>query len=104
MSFYQKHVFMCTHERTDGTACCQRYNAQKMQKYMKQKVKGLGKHSLNQIRINRSGCLGLCEQGPAMVVYPDNIWYSWIDEDDLDEIIEQHLVNGKPVERLRIHP
>ena len=52
------------------------------------------------VRVNTSGCLDRCEQGPALVVYPEAVWYTCIDEDDLDEIIDSHLVNGHPVERL----
>ena len=59
-----------------------------------------GKH---QVRVNRAGCLDRCEFGPVMVVYPQGIWYQFVDEADLDEIIESHFKNGQPVERLMIH-
>jgi len=51
---------------------------------------------------NQAGCLDRCEEGPVCVVYPDGIWYTYIDETDVDEIINSHLVNGEPVERLKI--
>ena len=54
------------------------------------------------IRINTSGCLDRCEEGPVCVVYPEGVWYTYIDEMDVDEIIDSHLVNGKVVERLKI--
>ncbi len=55
-----------------------------------------------EIRVNKAGCLDRCELGPVAVVYPDETWYTYIDESDLDEIIESHLKNGQPVERLKI--
>ena len=55
-----------------------------------------------QVRINQAGCLGRCEHGPVMVVYPQETWYTYVDNEDIDEIIEQHLQNDKIVERCRI--
>ena len=55
-----------------------------------------------EIRINTSGCLDRCEEGPVCVVYPEGTWYTYVDERDVDEIIESHLMAGKPVERLKI--
>ena len=99
---YRHHVFFCTNQRTDGKQCCQQYNAAEMREYAKQRCKTLGIHGAGQIRINSAGCLDCCNQGPAIVVYPEAIWYSWVDKEDIDEIIEQHLQQGKPVARLRL--
>ena len=68
--------------------------------HMKARVKKLGLNGAGRVRINRSGCLDRCELGPVMVVYPQAVWYTFVDNDDIDEIIESHLVNGKVVERL----
>ena len=54
------------------------------------------------VRINSSGCLDRCELGPALVIYPEGTWYTYIDEEDIDEIIDNHLVEGRVVERLLI--
>ncbi len=54
------------------------------------------------VRINTAGCLNRCEHGPVMVIYPEATWYTWVDKDDIDDIIEQHLINDIPVERLKI--
>jgi len=54
------------------------------------------------VRINQAGCLDRCEEGPICVVYPEAVWYTYVDEDDIDDIIDSHLVNGEPVERLKI--
>jgi len=54
------------------------------------------------VRANQSGCLDQCEHGPNIVVYPDAVWYGKVTEADVEEIIESHIVGGKPVERLRL--
>jgi (2Fe-2S) ferredoxin len=103
MSHYAHHVFFCTNQRENGEACCADFNAQKMRDYVKSKVKKLGLSSdENRIRINSAGCLDRCELGPVLVVYPEAVWYTYVDESDLDEIIEEHLQNGRIVERLKI--
>ncbi|HHC72179.1 MAG TPA: (2Fe-2S) ferredoxin domain-containing protein [Thiotrichales bacterium] len=102
MSFYKYHLFFCVNRRDDGTPCCGRYDAEGMRDYAKQRIKELGLKGKGGVRINRAGCLGVCGEGPMIVVYPEGIWYSWVDRDDIDEIIESHLQNGRPVERLRI--
>jgi len=100
--FFKYHVFFCCNQREAGEACCARFNAQKMRDYAKQRIKALGVHGEGGVRINNAGCLGRCEKGPVVVVYPQGVWYTWIDEEDIDEIIEQHLQQGKIVERLLI--
>lgn len=71
--------------------------------YLKSRVKKLGLSGQGKVRINRSGCLDRCGEGPLMVVYPEAVWYTFVDMEDLDEIIESHLVNAKIVERLVIN-
>jgi (2Fe-2S) ferredoxin len=73
-----------------------------MRNYAKQKIKALGLSGQGQIRINTAGCLDRCSEGPVIVVYPDETWYTYIDKEDIDEIIEEHLIHGRPVERLKI--
>ncbi len=102
MSYYKHHVFFCTNQRANGEACCEDFQSQAMRDYAKQRCKALGLHKDGQVRINNAGCLNRCELGPVMVVYPEAIWYTWVDQADMDEIIDSHLVNGKPVERLML--
>jgi (2Fe-2S) ferredoxin len=103
MSFYDKHVFFCTNQREDGSDCCNNFDSKKARDYVKDKVKELGiSDRKNKIRINSAGCLNRCDEGPVLVVYPEDTWYTFVDETDLDEIIESHLKNGKVVERLVI--
>lgn len=73
-----------------------------MRDYAKKRCKQLGIHEPGNVRINNAGCLNRCEEGPVIVVYPQETWYTYIDRDDIDEIIDSHLVNGKVVERLTI--
>lgn len=103
MSFYDKHVFFCTNQRADGSDCCNNHGAQKARDYVKDKIKELGiANRDNKIRINSAGCLDRCDEGPVLVIYPEETWYTFVDESDLDEIIESHLRNGQVVERLKI--
>ena len=103
MGFYDKHVFFCTNQREDGSACCNNHGAQKARDYMKNRVKELDiDKQQNNIRINTAGCMNRCDEGPVIVVYPEGTWYTYADEKDLDEIIEEHLRHGRAVERLKI--
>jgi (2Fe-2S) ferredoxin len=102
VSYYRHHVFFCTNKREDGSACCQNFDAQAMRDYAKQRTKELGMAGPGGVRINTAGCLDRCEEGPVIVVYPEAVWYTYVDCEDIDEIIEEHLVNGRPVPRLRI--
>jgi (2Fe-2S) ferredoxin len=52
--------------------------------------------------MNKAGCLDRCDEGPVLVVYPEEVWYTYANEADVDEIIDSHIRGGKPVERLRI--
>ncbi|MFK5891686.1 MAG: (2Fe-2S) ferredoxin domain-containing protein [Pseudomonadota bacterium] len=99
---YTKHVFFCTNNKEDGSACCDRFNSRKMRKYAKNKAKELGILGDDKVRINSAGCLGKCDKGPVVVIYPEGTWYTWIDELDIDEIITSHLIDNKPVKRLKI--
>ncbi len=107
LSFYQKHVFVCENFRKDGRQCCQA-GANKMEtnaitllrKYLKEKKQ----HAKGKIRINRAGCFDLCQAGPVLVVYPDNIWYRYNNADDLKRIADNHLLNDRIVDDLLLSP
>ncbi|MFQ5936548.1 MAG: ferredoxin [Acidiferrobacterales bacterium] len=102
MSYYRYHVFFCVNQREAGETCCANCGSPKIRDYAKAKIKSLGLAGQGQVRINMSGCLDRCEEGPVVVVYPEGIWYTYVDEEDVDEIIQEHLVHGRVVERLRI--
>ncbi|HST21498.1 MAG TPA: (2Fe-2S) ferredoxin domain-containing protein [Blastocatellia bacterium] len=96
---FEKHVFVCTSGRycpaLDG-------NSLEIHKAFKELVAKAGLKG--KVRVNNSGCLDQCGHGPMVVVYPEAVWYSHLSLDDVPVIVEEHLVNGRPVERLRYHP
>ena len=102
MSYYDKHVFFCCNQRDGGRTCCNDKGASAMRDYAKGRIKALGLSGEGKIRINQAGCLDRCEEGPCVVVYPQGTWYSYSGKDDIDEIIDQHILGGKVVERLKI--
>ncbi|OQW92245.1 MAG: 2Fe-2S ferredoxin [Beggiatoa sp. IS2] len=102
MSYYHYHVFFCTNQREAGKSCCQSHNASVMRDYMKRRIKELNLDGKAGIRVNNAGCLDRCKHGPVIVIYPDATWYTWKNKTDIDEIISEHLQQGRMVERLRI--
>jgi len=96
--FYEYHLFFCTHSRDNGQACCQDHDSSSMRNYVKQRVKDL---DLPKVRVNNAGCLNRCALGPMLVIYPQGIWYQYQSKEDLDEIIERHLIQGETVTRLQ---
>ena len=102
MSYYRYHVFFCTNSRTDGGQCCEAAGATALRAYAKARCKELGIHGPGGVRINTAGCLDRCGEGPVIVVYPEAVWYTYVDEEDVDAIIDEHLCNGRIVARLRL--
>lgn len=102
MSYFKHHVFFCCNQREEGIACCNNSGASALRDYAKDRVKALGLSGEGKVRINSAGCLGRCDDGPVLVVYPEETWYTYVDESDLDEIVDTHLVQGRIVERLKI--
>jgi (2Fe-2S) ferredoxin len=100
MSYYAKHVFICTNQKDNGKKCCAQDGGSVFFRYMKEKLIALSAHGPNKIRLSQSGCLGRCHQGPCLLVYPEAVWYTYQSFSDLDEIIDEHLLNAKRVERL----
>ena len=98
MSYYKYHVFMCTNQRESGELCCNQAGSSRIRAYAKDRVKALGLKG--DVRINSAGCMDRCEQGPVMVIYPEETWYTFVDEQDVEEIIQEHLINGRKVPRL----
>jgi (2Fe-2S) ferredoxin len=101
-SYFKHHVFFCTNQRDKGKECCQNHGADQLRDYAKGKVKSLNLSGEGKTRINSAGCLDRCSEGPVMVVYPEAVWYTFVDKEDIDEIVESHLQHGKVVERLKI--
>jgi len=102
VSYYKHHVFFCCNQRAPGETCCNNHGAQAMRDYAKKQVRAMGLSGKGQVRINQAGCLDRCDEGPVLVIYPEEVWYSYVDSSDIDEIIEEHLKNGRIVERLKL--
>ena len=103
-SYYERHIFFCLNERKNGEECCAQHQAQAGFERCKMQVKQAGLSGAGKIRVNKAGCLDRCAAGPVAVVYPEAVWYTYVDAEDIDEIVESHLKNGRVVERLLTPP
>lgn len=99
---YEKHVFVCVNRRdpSSGKGCCASKGSEQIRDRMKQAAAAAGLRGT--VRVNAAGCLDQCSRGVAVVVYPEAVWYGGVTIDDVDEIVARHLVEGEPVERLRL--
>jgi (2Fe-2S) ferredoxin len=99
--FFKYHIFFCLNSRNteDKRGCCMSKGAEALFEYLKEQVKS---HHLKKTRVNRAGCLDQCAYGPTVVVYPEGIWYSLKSKVDIDQVVQHHLMEGKPVEHLMI--
>jgi (2Fe-2S) ferredoxin len=103
MAKVEKHIFICTNQRPEGNprGCCNPSGDAQLHGLFKDKLKQRGIPG-DKVRANKSGCLEQCEVGPTVVVYPDAVWYGGVTAEDVDEIIDSHIIGGRPVERLII--
>ena len=101
--YFRLHVFACTNRRPDGhqRGSCAAAEGEKLRNYLKVRAKELG---LADVRINAAGCLDRCELGPVLVIYPEGVWYAPRSLEDMEEILQTHLVGGGRVERLMLTP
>lgn len=104
MSYYARHIFFCLNERDNGENACAQHGAQAGFEHCKARVKAERLVGPGGVRVNRAGCLDRCSGGPVAVVYPDAVWYTYVDAADIDEIVDSHLKQGKVVERLLLAP
>lgn len=99
---YERHVFVCENLRdpSDARGCC----AAKGSKAIRERLKVLAKNAglKGRVRINGAGCLDQCEHGVTIVVYPEAVWYGGVKDSDVEEIFRSHVLEGRPVERLRL--
>lgn len=103
-SYYERHIFFCLNKRDNGENCCADHDAQAAFDRCKSQVKAQGLAGPGKVRVNKAGCLDRCAGGPVAVVYPEAVWYTYVDQQDIDEIVESHLKNGRVVERLLTPP
>jgi len=98
MGQYRCHVFVCT----SGDTCPQQGDVEKFVKVLRAGAAHAGKQV--EVRVNKAGCFSQCGHGPMIVVYPENVWYGGVQESDLPEILESHILGGRPVKRLIYDP
>jgi (2Fe-2S) ferredoxin len=98
---FDKHIFICMNQREAGhpRGCCDPTGQGELQRLFKIK---LAQRGIKNVRANKSGCLDQCELGPTVVVYPEAVWYGSVKPEDVDEIIDSHIIGGTPVARLII--
>lgn len=100
MTYYRRHVFLCTNQKIAGKQCCALSGGDTFFDYLKSKLLELDLHGPGNIRVSKSGCLGRCGSGPCIVIYPEGVWYSYSSLADIDQIIEGHLLAGVTVDQL----
>lgn len=104
MAEYRHHIFVCENQRDAGhpRGCCAARGAESVREALKAEIKrqsaGAG------VRINKAGCLDQCEHGVTLVIYPEAVWYGFVQPADVPEIVAEHIIGGRPVERLRLKP
>ena len=104
LNHYTKHIFICTNQKKAGKQCCANSGGEPFFDYLKKKLVELDLHGPGKFRVSKTGCLGRCSVGPALVIYPEAMWYTYASFADIDEIIATYLVAGDVVERLLIDP
>ncbi len=102
--YFSRHIFFCLNDRKNGENSCAHHGAQEAFDHCKRRVKAEGLAGPGQVRVNKAGCMDRCAGGPVAVVYPEAVWYSYVDIDDIDEIVDSHLKNGEVVQRLLLPP
>jgi (2Fe-2S) ferredoxin len=103
-SYYQRHIFFCLNQREGGEDCCSQHLAQAAFDRCKSQAKAQGLLGAGKVRVNKAGCLDRCAGGPIAVVYPEAVWYTYVDQADIDEIVQSHLRDGVVVQRLLTPP
>lgn len=97
---YVKHVFICTNQKDGGKKCCGEESGMELVNKMKNILKE--NNIAKEIRAQRAGCLDVCGHGPSMVIYPEGVFYGNVKVEDVQQIVEDHLINNKIVDRLKI--
>ncbi len=100
---FDKHIFICVNQRagTERKSCGEAHGLELVAAFKKK----LNELKLPvKIRAQKAGCLDVCDYGPTLVIYPEGVFYIGVQLSDVDEIIDSHLVNNQPVQRLLLHP
>ncbi len=98
MEPFRIHIFVCTQQKPEGVACCPASGSFAVLTELDREIQARGMG--NDVQLTTCGCLGLCDEGPIMAVYPEGLWYRRVQPADVAEIVSTHLRDGKPVDRL----
>lgn len=98
MEPFRHHIFVCTQEKPEGVPCCPGNGSWGVLQALGRELSSQGLD--NDVQVSTCGCLGLCDDGPIMITYPEGIWYRKVKEEDVPEIVSSHLRAGKVVMRL----
>jgi (2Fe-2S) ferredoxin/predicted O-methyltransferase YrrM len=98
MEPFRFHLFVCTQQKPEGVTSCPANGSLAVLNRLEREVQARGLSS--DVQLTTCGCMGLCDEGPVMVVYPEGVWYRRVQPSDIPEILGQHLLYGKPVDRL----
>jgi len=103
MSRFEHHIFVCENERSEDhpKGACHSKGGAQLRAYAKERIKELGLKK--RVRVNRAGCLDACAKGPVVVIYPQGVWYRLETKEDVDLVLERHILNGEVVEALQIY-
>jgi len=98
MEPFRHHIFVCTQEKPEGVTCCPSSGSMTVLSALHRE---LGSQGLSgDVQVSSCGCLGLCDDGPIMITYPEGVWYRKVKPEDVPEIVSSHLCAGKVVSRL----
>ncbi|MDB5850223.1 MAG: 2Fe-2S ferredoxin [Rhodoferax sp.] len=102
--YYRHHIFFCTRDRGDGRESCAAHGGSAALAHCKAAVKAAGLAGPGGVRVNETSCLDRCTEGPVAVVYPGGVWYTFVDDADIDEVVDAHLAKDTVVARLALRP
>jgi (2Fe-2S) ferredoxin len=99
---YEKHIFICTNQRAEGAhrKSCGEGHGMEIVDAFKKRLKELNLPM--KLRAQKSGCLDICDFGQTIAIYPEGVFYAGVELRDVEEIIQEHIVNNRVVERLKL--
>lgn len=96
MEVGKRHVFVCAKKKPPGVPNCHDLGGMDLADLVRAEIYRAGKES--EILVTTSGCIGLCTRGPNMIVYPEGIWYTGVKPEEVEKIVKEHLIEGRPIE------
>ena len=98
MEPFRYHVYACQQEKPGNAPCCAGRGSAQVLEALRRELAAQGLSA--EVQVTTSGSIGLCERGPNLIVYPEGVWYAGVQVTDVAELVREHFVNGRPLERL----